>query len=98
MTIARRRPADSLGNAGAITARLIGQNLDLRAFARAQQAGPVGLHFAPEPLLRSLADKGALGTEALDQALLLNLVERLANGGARHTALGGEVIHRGDLL
>src|SRR4051794_19604047 len=98
MAVARCRPADSLGNARALAARLIGQDLDFRAFARAQQARPVGFHFAPEPLLLRLAAEGALGAEAVDQGFLLDLVERLANGSARHAAFCGEIIHRRDLL
>lgn len=79
-------------------ALFIDKDLNLSAFAGAQQALPVGFHAAPEQVLRATLDEGSLGPKTLDQALCLNESERLANGRPRHAALQGQFVDSGRLL
>ena len=79
-------------------ALFIDQNLDLRTFARAQQALPVGFHAAPEQVLGATFYEGSLGPKTLDQTLCLNESEGLANGRPRHAALKGQFVDRRSLL
>ncbi len=98
MPVGRGRRADIVHQAMRFGASVLRQHLNLGARTRLEKSGPVGLHFAPQLLLRPVDDESALGAKALDEPLFLEDGQRLADGGARHRELGRQRIDRRDLL
>jgi outer membrane protein assembly factor BamB len=77
--------------AGDLVVARLAQQFDLGIDARLEQAEEIGVKLAPGLFARGAGDEGSLGAEALDQAFLLDDVERLAHRLARNTALIGEL-------
>ena len=98
VAVGRRQLADRVRHVGGLRAARVAQDLDDRVVARQQQAGPVGRDLAPDVLLRPRADERALGAEALDQALVLEDVQRLADGRAGDAAFRRQLLDGRDLL
>ena len=79
-------------------AALVGQHLDHRVVAACQQARPVGRDLAPELLPADAGGRTCPWRGSARSALVLEHVERLADGRARDAAFGRQLVDGRDLL
>src|SRR6266545_3020350 len=93
-----RQFADLMRHIGRLLSSLVRDDLDHRIPARHEQAAPIGRDLTPDLIARPLQHEGALGAMALDQVLILENAERLANGRACNPAFGGKIVHGRNLL
>src|SRR5689334_25360160 len=96
--VGRRQLTDLMRDMGRLLPPLVRENLNDRVLARQQQPAPIGRHLAPDLAARPIQHKCALGAMALDQMLVLENAERLANGGAGNPAFGGKIVDGRNLL
>src|ERR1700754_3709847 len=96
--IGRRQFTDLMRDMGWLLASLVRENLNNRILARQEQPAPIGRDLAPDLVARPLQHERALGAMALDQMLVFENAERLANGGAGNSAFGGKIVHGRNLL
>src|SRR5262245_17074639 len=96
--IGRRQLADLMGDVGRLLPSFVRENFNDRVLARQEQPAPIGRDLAPDLVARPLQHKSALGAMALDQLLVFEKAERLANGGASNSAFGGKVVYGRNLL